>query len=90
MHVTAHVTTGFQQLAFADRTAHYEGFVHAHEPFDPRIDEQIVADGNLYRIRKPGLDEPHVEEGGIEDYVAVIGNKGVACRVAWGWHCGRK
>ena len=61
--------------------AHNEGFVHAHEPFDPRIDEQIVADGNLYRIWKPGLDEPHVEEGGIKDYVAVIGNKGVAGRV---------
>ena len=81
MHVTTHVATGFQQLAFADRTAHNEGFVHAHEPFDPRIDEQIVADGNLYRIWKPGLDEPHVEEGGIKDYVAVIGNKGVAGRV---------
>ena len=81
MHVATHVATGFQQLAFADRAAHYEGFVHAHEPFDPRVDEQIVTNGNLYRIREPGLDEPHVEEGRIEDDVAVIGNKGVAGRV---------
>ena len=82
MHVATHVTTGFQQLAFAYRSAHNEGFVHAHEPFDPRIDEQVVTDGNLHRIGKPGLDESHIEEGGIEDNVAVVGNKGVACGVS--------
>ena len=81
VHVATHVATGFQQFALTDGTPHDESFVHAHESFDPGIDEQIVADGDLYRVGESRFDEAHIEKSGVEYDVAVVGNKGVACRV---------
>lgn len=81
VHVTTHVATGFQQFAFTDGAPHDECFVHAHEAFDPGVDEQIIADGDLYRVGESRFDEAHIEKSGVEYDVAVVGNKGVACRV---------
>ncbi len=42
VHVATHVPTGFQKFAFTDGTPHDECFVHAHEAFDPGVDEQCL------------------------------------------------
>ena len=59
-------------------TAHGEGFVHAHQSLDPRIDEQVVANANLYRRGIARIDEHHVEECRVEHDVTMVADEGVA------------
>ena len=65
VHVATHVFAGFEQLSCSHRTAHEEGFVHAHKLFYPRMDEQIVTDGDLCGVWETVVDEYYVEHGDI-------------------------
>ena len=77
--VTAHELAALEQFAWAEAASYDEGFVHADERPDPGVDEQVVADGYLDGFLEIVFDEGHVEQGTVEDDVAVVAHVGVAC-----------
>ena len=77
VHVAAHESAALQAVFAREGAAHDEGLVHLHQRLDPRIDEQVVANGNLAGGAETGQMQLEVENGRIEHDVAVVGDEGV-------------
>lgn len=64
---------GFESFDKAKVALDDETFVELYERFNPRINEEVVAEGDLARAISV-VDEADVEEGGVEHNVAMVGN----------------
>ena len=80
--IAAHQLAGAHHLVSRQATTHGKRLVHTHQTLDPRIDEQVVANADLYRGGIAGLDQQHIEEGRVEHNVAMIADEGIAL-VEW-------
>ena len=78
MNITAHKLTGAQHFLGRESSSDGEGFIHAHQPLDPRINKQIVADANLHSSLMPCLHQFHVKQGRVEHDVTMIRKEGVS------------
>ena len=81
MDVTAHQLTGAQHLFRRETATHREGLVHPHKSFDPGIDKQIVTDTDLDGGRIAVGNEHHIEEGGVEHDITMVGDERIAPRL---------
>ena len=77
MHVLAHVDGRLQHLLGRQTTIHHKRLVHLHQGLDPRIDEQVVANGNLHCCGETILQQEGVEKCRIEHNVTMVGHEGV-------------
>lgn len=82
VHVAAHEFRALQHLADAGVAAHDKRFVELHHCLNPRTDEEVVADGDFNGGWETVVNEHHVEQGGVEHDVAVIGYEGIVGRFA--------
>ena len=82
--VAAHELAALVHFLGLEAATDDEGFVHAHEGLDPGIYEEVVAYGYLAGGRKVGQVQLEVEDGAVEDYVAVVADEGVVASVADG------
>ena len=78
VHVAAHQLAAFHQFSRAEPAAHGECLVQLHQLLYPRINEQIVADGNLAGSGEFGIGEKEVQDGAVQHNVAVVADKGEA------------
>ena len=63
MDVTTHQLTTTHHLMGCQPSAHGECFIHAHQSFNPRIDEQVIPDTDFYCCRITFLIQHHIKEG---------------------------
>ena len=73
VNISAHELTGAEHLLGREAAPDGECLVHAHQPFDPRIDEQVVTDAYLYSCWVSCLHQFHIEQCRVEYDVAVVG-----------------
>ena len=73
--ITAHELRGSKRLAERKTATHDKGFVHAYQSFDPRIDEQVVADSDLDGGGIALIHEHDIEESGVEHNVTVVADE---------------
>ena len=78
VNIAAHKQAGTQHLVGRQSTAHGESLVHTDQSFNPRIDEQVVADAYFHSGWIAAVDKHHVEKGRVEHNVAVVADEGVA------------
>ena len=77
MHVAAHSLTALQEFPRTEPPFDRKGFIELDERLNPRIDEEVVADGYLTSRRELVLVEHEVEDGAVEHNVAMIADEGV-------------
>ena len=77
VHVFRQAYAGFEHLAHVEAPLHDECLVDADDVLDPRVDEQVVAYGDLHGVHA-FPDEEYGEEAGVEHDVAVVGDVCVA------------
>ena len=81
MDVAAHQLTGTQHFLRCKSTANGECLVHTHQPLNPGIDEQVVANANLYCRGIISLHQEEVKESGVEHNIAMVAHESIAQRL---------
>ena len=82
MDIAAHQLRCGECLTEGEATAHGECLVHTHQPFNPRIDEQVVPNTYLNRCWIACIHKQHIKKSGIEHNITVIADKSVT--TLWG------
>ena len=77
MDVPAHQLRCSQGLTKRQSATNGKGLVHTDESLDPRIDEQVVTDTNLYGSGITILDKLHVEKSRIKNNVTMVADEGI-------------
>ena len=82
--VLAHELTRFNHLMWSERAAHHKRLVHPYQTFYPGINQQVVANTNLYRSRVIVIDKQNIKEGRVEYNVTMVRDKSITqAFVSW-------
>ena len=78
MDIATHQLTALKHLVSRQSTTNRKGLVHTHQPLNPRIDQQIVANTYLHRSGIAILKQQQIKESRVEHDVTMIADKRVA------------
>ena len=80
MHIATHRLAALQEFSRTQSSLYREGFVEFDERLNPRIDEEIVADGYLASRGELVFMKHQVEDSAVEDDITMIADESVTFR----------